>query len=210
MHIPLSNEGQISAMIDGMPSRSTWWHLSQLEVCKLLQCGDQVVYPKGLNGGLEPKWFSLPEPPVWDMDPLGRPAHEPLPLSVDLSSIKLRDQIPIAPAPCTASTSPSSPHSAMEHPNGTTTSTSMAAELHKLLSQAVLNTSCSVPGHTTLRRPTSAALGTPPSIGVKDPLGLERADSAMAKLMATSSQASPQVAMPDDTVNAAPLASHPS
>ena len=44
----------ISAMTEGMLSRSTLGHLSQLEVHKLLQCGNQVVSPKGLNGVLEP------------------------------------------------------------------------------------------------------------------------------------------------------------
>ena len=53
-HVPLSKEGHLSAMIDGMPSKSVCRHLHQLEVCKLLQYGDQVVYPEGLNGGLEP------------------------------------------------------------------------------------------------------------------------------------------------------------
>ena len=48
-HVPLSKEGHLSTMIDGVPSRSTHGHLHQLEVCRLLQSGDQVVYPKGLN-----------------------------------------------------------------------------------------------------------------------------------------------------------------
>ena len=170
LHVPLSNEGHISTLIDGVPSRSTCGHLSQLEVHKLLQCGDQVVYPKGLNGGLELKWFSLPEPPVWDMDALGRLPHEPSPLKVDLSSIKSRNQTSITPPLHTASTSPSSLHSTMEHPSGTTTTTSMAAELQELLPQAMLDTFSSVPGHTILRRPTSAAMGAPPSIGAKDSL----------------------------------------
>ena len=143
--------------------------------------------PQRPKGGLEPEQFSLPEPPVWDMDILGRLAHEPSPLKVDLSSTKPRDQMPVTQALHTASTSPSSPHSVIVCPSGTTTSTSMAAELHKLLSQAMLNTSSSVPGHTTPRRLTSVAPDTPPSMGVKDPLGLETADLAVAKPMATSS-----------------------
>ena len=40
---------------------STCGCLSQLEVCKLLQCGDHVVCPGGLNGGLEPMWLTFPE-----------------------------------------------------------------------------------------------------------------------------------------------------
>ena len=53
-HVPLSTKGHISAMIDGVPNRSACRHLCQLEVHKLLQYGDQVVYPEGLNEGLEP------------------------------------------------------------------------------------------------------------------------------------------------------------
>ena len=51
LHAPLSNEGHISPMIDRAPSRSACGHLCQLEVHKLLQCRNQVVYPEGLNGG---------------------------------------------------------------------------------------------------------------------------------------------------------------
>ena len=52
----------MNAMIDGMPSMNACGCLSQLEVCKLLQCGDQVVCPGGLNGQLEPMQFTFPEP----------------------------------------------------------------------------------------------------------------------------------------------------
>ena len=52
-HVPLSNKGHPSAIVDGVLCRTTCEHLHQLEVCRLLQYGDQVVYPKGLNGGLE-------------------------------------------------------------------------------------------------------------------------------------------------------------
>ena len=53
LHVPLSNEGHISTMVDGVLSRSTCGHLHQLEVHKLLQSRDQVVCPKGLKWGLE-------------------------------------------------------------------------------------------------------------------------------------------------------------
>ena len=210
LHIPLSSEGHIRAMINGVPSRSTCGCLGQLEVCRLLQCGNQVLCPKGLNWGLEPIQFSLPEPPVWDMDTLGKPACKPWLLKVDLSSVKLRDQMPIASAPHRASTPPSPLHSAMECPSETATSTSMAAKLQELLSQAMLDTSGSVPGNTTLRRSASVALDSPPSIGVEDPLSIARADSAMPKLMAPSSQVSQQAAMPNDTLNTMPISHSPS
>ena len=53
-HVPLSNKGHLSAMVDGVLCRSMCRHLCQLEVWKLLQYGDQVVYPKGLNRHLKP------------------------------------------------------------------------------------------------------------------------------------------------------------
>ena len=149
LHIPLSNEGHIGTMIDQVLCRSTCGHLYQLEVHKLLQCGDQVVNPKGLNGDLEPIWITLLELPVWDMGTLGKPVHEPLLLQVDLSSIRLRGQMPIMPAPHRASTTPSSPHSAMECPSKTATCPSMATELQELLSQAMLDTSSPASVDTT-------------------------------------------------------------
>ena len=76
-NVPFSNEGHLSAMVNGAPCRSTCRHLCQLEVYKLLQYGDQVVYPEGLNGGLELVQTSLSGSLIWGMDVLGKPAHEP-------------------------------------------------------------------------------------------------------------------------------------
>ena len=61
-HVPLSNAGHISVMVDGAPSRSTCRCLSCLEVCKLLQCSSEVVYPEGLNSqsGTQSLPMSLP------------------------------------------------------------------------------------------------------------------------------------------------------
>ena len=59
-HIPFSNAGHVSIMVDGAPSRSACGCFSQLEVCQLLQSGGEVVYPEGLNGGLELLWVPLP------------------------------------------------------------------------------------------------------------------------------------------------------
>ena len=97
--MPLSSEGHLSVMIGGAPSTNTCGCLSQLEICKLLQCGDQVVCPKGLNGELEPMQFTFSEPPVWNMDALGKPTHKPLLLQVNLSSMKPSDEAPIALVP---------------------------------------------------------------------------------------------------------------
>ena len=87
LHTLLSSEGHISVMIDGMPSMNACDHLSQLEVCKLLQCGDQVVCPKGLNGELEPMQFTFSEPPIWNKDALSKPTCELLLLEVTPSPV---------------------------------------------------------------------------------------------------------------------------
>ena len=86
-HIPLSTARHISAMIDGTLRRNACWCLSQLEVCKLLQSGVEVVYPEGLNGGLEPLWVSLPKLPIWDLDSHAESACKPMPLQVNLPRI---------------------------------------------------------------------------------------------------------------------------
>ena len=51
LHVPLSSEGHISTMIDGVLSRSAYRHPYQLQVQRLLQCGSHVLCPEGLNGG---------------------------------------------------------------------------------------------------------------------------------------------------------------
>ena len=145
-HVPLSSNSHISTMINGTPSRSALGCLSQLEVHKLLQCWDHVGNPKGLNGGLEAIWISLPELPVWDMNTLGKSVCEPLLLQVDLSRVSLRHQMPIMPTPCRASTPPSPLHSAMECPSEIATCPSMATKLQELLSWVMLDTSSPVSG----------------------------------------------------------------
>ena len=66
-HLPLSDVGHISVVVDGTPSRSACGHLSQLEVHQLLHSGGVVIYPGGLNGGLEPVWVTLLKLPLWEM-----------------------------------------------------------------------------------------------------------------------------------------------
>ena len=108
-HIPLPKEGHHSAMIDGAPIRSMCGCLCQLEVCQLLHYGDQVVYPKGLNGGLEPVLTSLSGALVQGKNMLGEPSF----LLVDLSWITLGDHVPKASAPCRISTPASPSHLTM-------------------------------------------------------------------------------------------------
>ena len=133
-HVPLSNEGHLSAMVDGAPCRSICRHLHQLEECKLLQCGDQVVYPEGLNRGLEPVQTSLSGSLIWSMDMFGKPAHKPLFLLMHLSWVTLEHCPPKAQAPCRTLTLPSSSHLTMEHPPKTDSHISKTAEVQELLS----------------------------------------------------------------------------
>ena len=136
--MPLSSEG----------------HLNQLKVCKLLQCGDQVVCPKGLNGELEPMQFTFPELT------LGKPCHEMSLLWVNLSSMKQSNEASIALIPLMSSLQPSSMQPTMKNP--CETATSMTAEIQELLSWAMLNTLVPAPGNTTPRRLLSSTLGSQP------------------------------------------------
>ena len=145
-------------MVNGVPCRSMCGHLCQLEVCKLLHCGDQVVYPKGLNVGLELVQILLSRSLIWGMDILGKPTHKPSFLLVDLSWVTLGDHTPKVPAACRTLTPPSFPHSAMKYPSSTATCPSMAARPHTLLSQAMLDTSSPASGGIPPRRPTSVVL----------------------------------------------------
>ena len=138
LHTPLSSEGHISVMIGRAPSMNACGHLSQLEISKFLQCGDQVVCPKGLNGELEPMQFTFSEPPVWNMDALGKPTCEPSLLQVYLSNMKLGDEASIASVPM-SSMPPSSMHPTTKYP--CEAASSMTTELQELLSWAMLDTS---------------------------------------------------------------------
>ena len=181
-HIPLPDEGHLSKSVCG--------HLCQLEVHKLLQDGDQVVNPEGLNGGLEPLQTSLSGPLLWGQVALGDSTCEPSFLLVDPFQATLGDCIPEAPTPCRTSTPSSPSHLTMEHPLKTDSHISMTAEVQELLSHAELDTSSQALGDSTPERPTSAALGAPPSARMED----------SSKPVATFPQASPWVALPDDAV----------
>ena len=125
--IPLSTTRYISAMIDGTPSRSACGHLNHLEVCKLLQCRVEVVYPEGLNRGLELMWVSLPKLPIWDLDSHLGPFHKLMLLQVNLPRI----------APQWSLTPISSLHSVTECPSNMVSCPSMTMEIEELLSIAM-------------------------------------------------------------------------
>ena len=144
-----------------------------------------MVYPEGLNGGLEPVVTSLPESLAHSVSMLDKPTF----LVVDLSHVTSGDQVPEDSAPHRTSTPTSPTHLTMEHPPKAESHISMTAEVQELLSCAVLDTSSQESGGSTPKSPTSTALGAPPSPRAED----------SSKLVATSSQALPWAATPDDT-----------
>ena len=115
-HVPLSNKGYFSAMVDGVSCWTACGCLCQLEVCRLLQYRDQVVYPEGLNGGLGPVLTLLSGTLAQGMDTLGKSTREPSFLLVELSQVTLGDCMLEASAPHGTSTLPSPFHLTMECP----------------------------------------------------------------------------------------------
>ena len=154
-HVPLSDTGHISIIVGGALSRSTCGCLSCLEICKLLQCSREVVYPGGLNGDFEPIQVSLPKQSVWDAESTNEPAM----LQINLPSITHGDM--------TMATSQwlsmpiSSPPSVTECPSDTVTWLSMGEEVEKLLSGTLSNTSQQSLVPLSPRRPPPMAPNTP-------------------------------------------------
>ena len=140
-------------MVDGAPSRSTCRHLSCLEVCKLLQCGSEVVYPEGLNGGFKPIWGS-----VWDAES----TNEPTMLQVNLPRTTCRD---VTTATSQWSSMPiSSAHSV------TVTRPSMEEEVERLLSCTLSTMPEQSCAPVSPRRPPPMVPNTPAASKGKAPL----------------------------------------
>ena len=133
-HVPLPKEGHLSAMINGVPSRNTCGCLHQLGVHQVLWWEYQVVYPEGLNRGLELVVTSQPESLAHGMSMLNEPAF----LLVDLPKAMSGDQVHKVSAPYRSSTPTSPTHLTMEHPPKADSHISMTAEVQELLSHAVL------------------------------------------------------------------------
>ena len=163
-HVPLPEEGHVRTMVKGSPSRNTCSHLIQLEVHLLFQLDNWVVYPEGLNGGLEPVVTPLPESLACGMSVLDKPTF----LQVDLSQFTTGDSVPKASAPCQASTLTSPTHFTMEDPPKAESQINMTTEVQDLLSCTVLGTFSQVSGSSTPESLTSVALGDPSSPRVGD------------------------------------------
>ena len=107
-HGPLSSEGHISTMTDGVPCVDTHGQLHQLQICKLLQHDKKVVCPEGLNGELEALQFSFPKVPLWNE---ATPSEPPKPqlIEVDLGSMQPESKTTSTQAPTTTLGLPPSP-----------------------------------------------------------------------------------------------------
>ena len=124
-HVPLPKEGHLNTMIEGVPHRNACGHFCQLEECQLLQWEDQVVYPEGLNGGLEPVVTSLPESLAHGMSVFNELTF----LQVDFSQVTPGDHVSKASAPHRTLTPTSPSHLVMEHSPKAESHISMTAEV---------------------------------------------------------------------------------
>ena len=115
-HVPLSNEGHVSAITDGMPSMDTHVWLHQLQIWKLLQHKGMVVGPEGLNSELEALQFTFQELPLWDTSTPSEPICKPQLIEVDLGSMQPERVMTTSQAPTTTSVLPPSLATTIEPP----------------------------------------------------------------------------------------------
>ena len=145
---PLSDAGHISILVDGAPSRSACGCLSHVEVHQLLHLGSVVIYPGGINGGLEPVQVTLPKLPLWEMGS----TSEDTQLWITLSRTTQGDSLEAVPL--WSLTLVSSPHSVTECPSKVVTGPSLTEEIADLLSNPMFK----MPGESsTCNSPYSTA-----------------------------------------------------
>ena len=197
-HVPLSDAGYISIMLDGAPSRSACGCLSHLEVCKLLRCGSEVVYLEGLNWGFKPIWVPLPKQSAWDAESTNEPAM----LQVNLPRTTHRD---ITTAACQWWLMLiSSPHSVTEFQSDTVTRPSMEEEVDRLLSSTFPNMPEQSCAPASPRRLPPMVPNTPAASKEKAPLDLGETIPVYPKQPPPSPQESSQVG----TINVTAYSSH--
>ena len=164
-YVPLSNNGHISAMTDSIHSINACGQVDQLQVWKLLQHSDSVVFPEGINGESEALQFSFRELPLWNAASTDGPALNLSMLKVALSGMESETasltQVPPLPAiePLCDIATVLNLHlqGALEWLQLTSSVTSVPLSQH------------STPGRKLL----SVALGAPPSTQVEDLLSLQ-------------------------------------
>ena len=103
LHVLLSSKGHLSILMEGKPQRNPCGFLHQLQAWRLLQCGEQVVCPGGLNVGLDAIVFDFTELPLGDVATTGGATQNPTMIEVDLCSMP-PEAISTTPAPSHVST----------------------------------------------------------------------------------------------------------
>ena len=98
-HTPLLDAGHLDTMTDSVWSVNMCSHLHQLQTWKLLQHGEQVVFPKRLNRELKACHFSFPELLQWDTATAGRSTGELLPIEVILGGVQHESMLTTPPPP---------------------------------------------------------------------------------------------------------------
>ena len=76
LHAPLSDNGHISTVRDGIHSINTCGQLHQLQVWKLMQHGDSIAFPEGLNQEPKALQFSFQELPLQNAASADGPAQD--------------------------------------------------------------------------------------------------------------------------------------
>ena len=122
-HLPLSDARHISILVDGAPGRGACGCLRQLEVCQLLYLGGVVIYPEGLNGGLESVWVTLPKLPHLEVESTSKDTQ----LQITLPRTTQGDSL--GAVPLWSLTQVSSPHSMTECPSKVATGLSTMEEI---------------------------------------------------------------------------------
>ena len=137
-HMLLPTEGHLSVMTKGNTSNVPCGKICQLEICQLLSSGSWVVYPEGLNGCQVPLITSLPESLSNGMTLLkGKPTS----YKWTSPQSATKEQESKAPSLGSVLSLPSATSPTRALPPRQKAQISIATEVSKLLSQAVLDTS---------------------------------------------------------------------
>ena len=178
LHMPLSNKGHIGTMMDGVHSTNACHQLHQLQVWKLLQYSDSLVFPEGLNREPKALQTSFQELPLWNAATTDGPPWDLPMIEVILGGMPILHRYHPLPSikPPWYITMVLNLHlqGALEQLQWTSSATYSPASYHSM----------------PRRKLPSVALGAPPSTRAEDPLSLEGMDSAISTLMATSSKVS--------------------
>ena len=88
LHVPLFDNRHISTMMDGVHSVNACGWLSQLQLWKLLQHGDSIVFWEGRNGEPKALQFSFWDLPLWNATSANGPTWDLPMIEVVLSCLK--------------------------------------------------------------------------------------------------------------------------